>query len=98
MKSPRTYKLLVASLGGVLLIGACGGAFATPALTGSEAVRAERCAGNYACDEDGSWASTDSRALTLSASPDVSSPDPAKPASFTGLQTFRGHEAAIVGR
>jgi hypothetical protein len=26
-----------------------------PGLSGSEAVRAEKCAGDYACDEDGSW-------------------------------------------
>jgi hypothetical protein len=27
--------------------------------TGSEALRAERCAGGYVCDEDGSWAIAD---------------------------------------
>jgi hypothetical protein len=43
---------------GCCLLGGADGAFAQRELKGSEAVRAERCAGDYVCDEDGSWQAT----------------------------------------
>jgi hypothetical protein len=47
------FLLLFLLLGGIL-----DPALARDQLTGSEAVRAERCTGDYACDEDGSWQTT----------------------------------------
>lgn len=43
----------------LLMIGPSSGARAQMQFSGSEAVRAERCAGDYTCDDDGSWAIAD---------------------------------------
>ncbi|MCC6775096.1 MAG: hypothetical protein IT537_00410 [Hyphomicrobiales bacterium] len=40
----------------LLMIGPSSGARAQMQLSGSEALRAETCAGDYTCDDDGSWA------------------------------------------
>jgi hypothetical protein len=40
---------------GCFLLGSMADLAPARELTGSEAVRAERCAGDYVCDEDGSW-------------------------------------------
>ena len=39
----------------IMLASIAGPASAEGTLTGSERLRAERCAGDYVCDEDGSW-------------------------------------------
>ena len=63
----RRVAFVILLAGGFISVVAVGTASAQRVLSGSEALRAERCTGDYVCDEDGSWAAADATSSAASA-------------------------------